>query len=429
MVADFGNEAHAARTIRGLQSRALDDFSTGRKPYGYGSEATKREVRKGKEVLSHYKIFIIPHEAEVIRRIFQLYAEGYGKIYIVKKLNSEGVPPPTSRASAWQHGPISRILSNERYIGRWIYGRTYDSRDPETGKRVTKQRPRSQWIIKDREELRIIDQDLWEAVQKRLADNLQKRKTAPHGSHKKIFGSFNRIDNRHLLSGVIACPKCLGNVNLVSGRRGGYYGCVATYRKGNCDWRTLIRRQRAEKAIIEYLKNKLISDESLIQYATQTYNEMVKKYLRQAPNKKKDLDKELGDLNKEINHLIDFITKGNASNVEAVTEALRQREDRKLKVQQQISNLNQTEDKAKFLATPYSVRHRLEEAVNTIEDAGDKYCSLLPEIFEGPLVPEETQGGILLKGTLNLGQAMIANKGSRHCTIASPTGVEPVSPP
>lgn len=429
MVADFGNEAHAGRTIRGLQSRALDDFSTGQKPYGYGSEATKREMRKGREVLSHFRIFVLPQEAEVIRRIFQLYSEGNGKVAIAKTLNREGVPPSTPRGTVWQIGPIDKILGNEKYIGRWIFGRYFESRDPETGRRVRKQRMRSEWIVKEREDLRIVPQELWDAVQKRRKENQEERQNSLQGSHRQIFGSFDRVENRHLLTGLMACPKCNGTITMISGRREGYYGCVAAYRKGNCDWRTLIRRKRVEGAVLAYLKEKLISDDNLIQYATKKYNEVAKRLMRQAPDRKKDLEKELGDLEKEIANLIGFITKGNASSIDAVSEALRQREDRKLFIKQEISHLSRSEDKSKFLVTPFLVRSRLEGIMNSIEESGDKYCGLLTEMFEGPLVPQETQGGVFLKGTLNIGRAMMMAKGSPHCTTASPRGFEPLLPP
>ena len=430
MVADFGNEAHAGRTIRGLQSRAIEGFSAGQRPYGYSSEATKCEIRKGKEVKSHFRLFINPQQAEVIRRIFQLYSEGYGKVAIAKTLNQESVPPPSSRSSGWQIGPIDKILNYEKYIGRWIYGRYFDSRDPETGKTTRKQRPRSQWIVQDREDLRIIPQDLWDEVQKRREENREDRKVHQPNTHEKIFGSYDRIDNRRLLSGVMACPKCFGTITLVSGRRDGYYGCLASYRKGDCNWRVLIRRNRVESAVLDYLKSKLLSNDDLTQHATQTYNEVIKKHLRQAPSRKKELEQELATLEKEIENLVSFITKGQVSNIDAISDALRKREDRKSNVKQQLADLTKVEDKASFLVTPYLVKHKLESVMNSIEEAGDKYCALLSQIFEGPLVPHEVQGGVLLKGTLNLGHAMRAPAGgSTHCTHTLPRGFEPRSTP
>ncbi len=424
MVADFGNEAHAGRTIRGLQSRALDNFSTGQKPYGYTSEATKRDLRKGREVLSHFRLLIVPHQAETIRRIYQLYSEGYGKVAIAKIFNKEKVPLLSLRAGSWQIGPIAKVLRNEKYIGRWIYGRYVESRDPETGQRVKKTKPRSQWIVKEREDLRIVPQELWDLVQKRLENNKEARRSSVSGSHKKIFGSFDRIDNRHLLTGIMACPKCHGMITLVSGRREGYYGCLAAYRKGSCEWRTLIRRKRAEAGVMDHLRKEFLSEEKLLHYAAKKFNESINKYLRHAPDKKKDLEKELGNVEKEISNLIGFITKGNASNIDAVSEALKQREDRKLFLKQQLSQISNAEDKTRYLVTPYVVKEQLAKTMAVIEESGDRYSSVLQDLFEGPLVPEDTEGGVFLTGNLNIDRAM-ANRGSPHCTRVLLAGFEP----
>ncbi len=80
MVADFGNDAHAERTRRGMEARARNQFSTGVKPYGYSSIATQKEKRKGREVSSHFKIILNPEHVPVVKEIFELYAEGHGRI-------------------------------------------------------------------------------------------------------------------------------------------------------------------------------------------------------------------------------------------------------------------------------------------------------------------------------------------------------------
>src|SRR4030095_2873291 len=108
---------------------------------------------------------------------------------------------------------------------------------------VRKQKPRSQWIVKEREDLRIVPQELSDTVQNRQKEKKEDRQNSLWGSHRQVFGSLNRVENRHLLTGVMACPKCNGTITMISGRREGYYGCLAAYRKGNCNWRTLIRRK------------------------------------------------------------------------------------------------------------------------------------------------------------------------------------------
>ncbi|WP_312608363.1 recombinase family protein [Agrobacterium pusense] len=71
--------------------------------------------------------------AEVILRVFQMYADGVSPAKIAEALNAEGIPGP--RGGKWRdtiiRGDRARhtgILNDEVYIGRsWVPGRNYDS--------------------------------------------------------------------------------------------------------------------------------------------------------------------------------------------------------------------------------------------------------------------------------------------------------------
>src|SRR5262245_10604415 len=60
------------------------------------------------------------------------------------------------------------ILHNELYIGRLVWNRQRFLKDPDTGKRVARTNPPSESITKDVPELRIIDDEVWRAVQTRM---------------------------------------------------------------------------------------------------------------------------------------------------------------------------------------------------------------------------------------------------------------------
>jgi DNA invertase Pin-like site-specific DNA recombinase len=71
--------------------------------------------------------------AEVIVRIFQMYADGMSPAKIAEALNAEGTPGP--RGGKWRDTTIrgnrarrTGILNDEIYVGRsWVPGREYDS--------------------------------------------------------------------------------------------------------------------------------------------------------------------------------------------------------------------------------------------------------------------------------------------------------------
>ncbi|WP_371813945.1 recombinase family protein [Brucella sp. 6810] len=68
------------------------------------------------------------------------------------------------------HGHAKRgtgILNNELYIGRLIWNRLRYIKDPSTGKRVSRLNAESEWIVKDVPDLRIVGDELWQAVKAR----------------------------------------------------------------------------------------------------------------------------------------------------------------------------------------------------------------------------------------------------------------------
>ena len=67
-------------------------------------------------------------EEEVVKRIFSLFLQGYGRSPIAAFLNEEGIPGP--KGSAWNYCDIRRILSDPVYREEGVI-------DEETWKRVT----------------------------------------------------------------------------------------------------------------------------------------------------------------------------------------------------------------------------------------------------------------------------------------------------
>jgi hypothetical protein len=75
---------------------------------------------------------------------------------IVKRFNEENVPGGIRSATGWSPATISRSLNNEKYAGRWIWNRTESRRDPKTGRRRRFDKPESEWMVHEDEELRIV---------------------------------------------------------------------------------------------------------------------------------------------------------------------------------------------------------------------------------------------------------------------------------
>lgn len=87
----------------------------------YGYMLSKRRDANGDRVKGEREID--PSKAEVVRRIFEVYADGMSPRDIAVMLNKEGVPGP--RGSKWLDTTIrgdvtcgTGLLNNESYVGR-----------------------------------------------------------------------------------------------------------------------------------------------------------------------------------------------------------------------------------------------------------------------------------------------------------------------
>ena len=108
----------------------------------------------------------------MIRRIFADYAGAKSPKRIAMDLNREGIKAPGG--GDWGFSTINGnakrgngILNNEMYVGRPVWNRQRFIKDPDTGKRVPRMNPQSEWIVQDVPELRVIDQDLWDQAKAR----------------------------------------------------------------------------------------------------------------------------------------------------------------------------------------------------------------------------------------------------------------------
>nr|WP_244295000.1 MULTISPECIES: recombinase family protein [Paracoccus] len=138
----------AAKTRRGLRGRVEDGKSGGGNSYGY--DVVKKFDAHSEPIRGDRTINAA--QAAVIRRIFTEYNAGLSSRTIAMTLNREGVPGPMGRewGPSTIHGNRERgtgILNNELYVGRLVWNRQSFVKDPDTGRRVSRLNPESEWVI------------------------------------------------------------------------------------------------------------------------------------------------------------------------------------------------------------------------------------------------------------------------------------------
>ena len=105
-MAEYYSKELSQKIHRGLNDNAEKCIVNGSIPLGY---------RRGPDGRAE----IVPEEAETVREIFRRVLEGEQLIRIAEDLNRRGIR--TKKGALWNKSSFNRILSNERYIGVYLY--------------------------------------------------------------------------------------------------------------------------------------------------------------------------------------------------------------------------------------------------------------------------------------------------------------------
>ncbi len=299
----------AAKTHRGIRGRVEEGKSGGGLCYGY--KVVKQLDACGDPIRGDREI----NEAEaiVVRRVFRDFAAGIAPRTIARTLNEEGVPGPGGKpwGDTTIRGHVKRgtgLVNNELYIGRLIWNRLRYIKDPSTGKRVSRLNPESEWIVKDVPELRIVDDELWQAVRERQGEIAEKFVNVAEGVRKhhrknKLNGARRP---RTLLSGLIFCGGCGGPYSLRGPQR---YACSNHISKGTCDNSRSIRQDELEARVLAGLKDRMMAPE-IVEDAMRAYAEETNLLNRERRTNSDAWKAELVKTEKQIAQIVKAITDG-----------------------------------------------------------------------------------------------------------------------
>lgn len=133
------------------------------------------------------ELVINKKEAQIVRKIFSLYLDGYGMHRIAKLLNEENIPTVTK--AKWHDTTIKNILRNEKYKGTLLLQKYFH--DGVNGQKKLNKGEYEQYIIEENHPP-IISKEVWEQVQELLLLR----------SHKQS------ANQRYALSGKLKCQYC-----------------------------------------------------------------------------------------------------------------------------------------------------------------------------------------------------------------------------
>ncbi len=171
------------------------------------NNSNKRRQSSGSSIITNGKLWgydqkdgeltINEEEAQVVRRIFELYISGLGCRGIRKKLTSEGYL--TRSSTEFAETTIKRMIKNEKYKGTVIFNKQH--KDFETKKII--QNPQSEWIVHENRIPAIIEPVIWEE-----ANRLMESRSIKAGSRERIDKKVGYNKSKYPLGGKIICGEC-----------------------------------------------------------------------------------------------------------------------------------------------------------------------------------------------------------------------------
>lgn len=257
--------------------------------YGY----LKDPMRKG-------HLIIDEEAATVVREVFALFSQGYGKTAIARILNDRGIPNPTEykrlhglryqhpshrNSTLWKYSAISDMLTNEIYIGNMVQGK-YGSISYKSG--INKPRPKDQWIIVEGTHEPIIQRELWDCVQGMLAERA------------KPFGN-GQIG---LFAGKVKCAYCGYGMRSSKSRGRHYLQCQTRYVSKDACIGAFISVDRLEQVVISELQriSKDLLDREALEEDIVSCN-CLHEQRRQILKEKNNYQKKIGEYQKGIKNL------------------------------------------------------------------------------------------------------------------------------
>ncbi len=403
----------ADKTRRGQRGRVEAGKSGGGNAYGY--DVVKKLDGNGEPVRGDRAINAF--QADVVRRIFRDYAVGKSAKRIAFELNKDSISAPGG--GDWGFSTINGnpkrgngILNNEMYVGKLVWNRQRFIKDPDTGKRQARMNPEAEWISQDVPELRILDDDLWQAVKER--QKAVKRNRSDESETDNHFRDRRRP--KYLFSGLTKCGCCGGGYAMISAD---LVGCSTARNKGTCENRVNIRRDRLEARVLGALRHNLMEPALFKQFCEEFTREMNR--LRMEGRASIDAaEAEIKKIDRELDTLLNLILKGGAADCLNEKMVALERRQKALK-----AFLREAEEPPPLLH-PNMAHHyhvQVDELYAALQEdseakrmvAADTLRSLVKDII---LTPENGELQIDVRGDL-AGILAISIKGRKSATASS----------
>lgn len=341
-IGEYYSKNLSREVLKGLMENALQCKHTGGKPpLGYEIDPNTK------------KMVINPYEAEAVQIIFDMYAKGHGYTEIINVMDEKGFK--TKRGNDFKKNSLYSILTNEKYIGTFIFNKT--SAKSLVGTVNTHS-------YKSRDEIVTIAGGCPQIVSEQVFDRVKQRM-----EKNKQSGCYKVSKHHYLLTGKVFCKTCGKSMT------GNSHSCTKTgtiainYRchtnRRSCDNKE-INRSKLEKCVISILEKHIFNSAAIKNIAKKIYAEA---NIDRSNHTQEIalLNSKLAETNEAMNNIITAITTGVKLN--SLLEKLTELERDKASIETAILKINsQNHTKDKHREIIIDPKHILEEYSNVKKD-------------------------------------------------------------
>ena len=217
-------------TLRGMLAQGESQNISENIQWGIQRKFEKGEIYKNYKNFMGYtcvddEIVIVPEQAEVVRKIFDLYLQGLTLRQIKTYLESQGIKTVTGKDD-WNAKTIQGMLMNEKYRGDTMLQKTF-TEDFMTGKKRRNDGQRNKYYVKDSHPA-IVSAEVFDKVQEEMAKRL-KFVTSEDGA-VEISGS--KYNGKYLLGNLLVCGDCGASFRRRTERCKVLWRCATRIEKG-----------------------------------------------------------------------------------------------------------------------------------------------------------------------------------------------------
>ena len=235
------SESLSGNIVRGK----LMSMQAGNVPFQYKKLLGYRKGADGKPEID-------PEEAKTVRRIYRRYLDGCSLPQIQRELEADRIPTAEG-IKRWSRQVLQNILTNERYIGDALLGKTYvlDCISKEVRKNNGE---RPQYYVENNHEA-IVPREWFQRVQEEMTRRASKRKVMQrHGKTEQ-----GKYSGKYALSELLVCGECGTPYKRCTWARNGkkrvVWRCVSRLEFGTkyCHHSPTLDEDRLHAAILEAL--------------------------------------------------------------------------------------------------------------------------------------------------------------------------------